>query len=149
MNCLKKVTFYLTVTLLAFGLVALAGRAPRTVQAGGLPPRVTPTPQPGNEGKHDKDGPPTGAYIELAAPDTLAGAWAVVQWQDSGGGWHDVEGWRGLASTSSRWWVHPKDFGTGPFRWLVTQGPGGPPVETSAPFTLPGGAGQSVWVTMP
>lgn len=145
----KKVTFYIVVTLLAVGLVALAGLGPRPVQAEGLPPRETATPRPGNEDKEDKDGPPAGAYLELVAPNIAAGAWATVQWQDASGGWHDVEGWRGRAVDSSRWWVHPRDFSTGPFRWLVTQEPGGPPVGTSAPFTLPGGAGQIIWVTVP
>lgn len=144
-----KVTFYLTVTLLVFGLAALAGLGPRVAQARGLPPRDTPTPQPGHEGKRDKTGPPAGAYIELIAPDLPVGAWATVQWQDSSGGWHDVQSWQGVLDNSSRWWVHPKDFGTGPFRWLVTQGAGGPPVGTIAPFTLPGGAGQDVRVTAP
>lgn len=144
----KKVTFYVAIILLAIGLAALVGQAP-PVQAGSLPPRDTPTPRPDNDDKRDKEGPLAGAFIELAAPAGTAGAWAMVQWQDSSGGWHDVEGWQGQASNSSRWWVHPKDFGSGPFRWLVTQGPGGPPVGTSAPFTLPGGAGQVVWVTAP
>jgi hypothetical protein len=42
--------------------------------------------------------------------------------------------------------VAAKDFNTGPFRWLVTQGPGGPEVGASQPFNLPGGANQVVRV---
>ena len=147
----KKITFYFTVILLAVGLVALAGQAPSATagSGGGLPSRETPTPRPGNDDKNDKGGPPAGAYIELAAPDVPAGAWATVQWQDSSGGWHDVEGWQGWKYNSSRWWVHPRDFSSGPFRWVVAQGPGGPVARSSAPFTLPGEAGQGVRVTVP
>lgn len=151
----KKIAFYFAVILLALGLVSLTGQAPPATagNTGGLPPRETPKPQPpghdNQDHKDDKGGPPAGAYIELAAPDLPAGAWTIVQWQDSSGGWHNVEGWQGWEYSSSRWWVHPKDFGSGPFRWLVTQGPGGPAVGVSPPFTLPGGAGQVVPVTVP
>jgi len=148
MSCPRKIRFYFVVTWLAFGLLVLVGQSSRAAQAGGLPPREAPAPRPGGEGKNDKDDPPAGATIELIVPGAPANGWAT-QWQDLSGGWHDVAGWRGHVADSSRWWVHPKDFGAGPFRWLVTQGAGGPPAGPSAPFTLPGGAGQVVRVTAP
>jgi len=75
----------------------------------------------------------------LQVTGALADAWSVVQWQDFAGGWHDVEGWRGSLGQAGtrRWWVAPSDFGTGPFRWVVTQGPGGAILWSSEPFSLP------------
>jgi hypothetical protein len=84
----------------------------------------------------------------------------VVQWQDKAGGWHDVEGWQGTLEPdgspapqggtgagrdgSKRWWVAAKDFGTGPFRWIVTQGKNGRPLAASAWFNLPSVANETV-----
>jgi hypothetical protein len=74
--------------------------------------------------------------------------WTVVQWQDAWGDWHTVEGWQGeldgvaiddagVVSGHKTWWVAEKDFGTGPFRWMVSQGKGGPLLAASQPFDLP------------
>ncbi|MDX1521426.1 MAG: hypothetical protein R3264_07350, partial [Anaerolineae bacterium] len=56
-----------------------------------LPPR-DPLDKVQDGGGGGGDGDSVGAYIVL---QTDRGAWAVVQWQDSAGNWHDVEGWRG------------------------------------------------------
>ena len=73
-----------------------------------------------------------------------------MQGQDSAGGWQPVEGWRGaLGATGYKvWWVEAKDFGKGPFRWVVTQGENGPVLGASDPFKLPGGAGERVRITV-
>jgi hypothetical protein len=85
---------------------------------------------------------PIGAYIELRAQSLPTSAWSVVQWQDRSGNWHDVDGWRGNLAQSTRWWVAAKDFGTGPFRWVVRQGIDGSLISTSAPFNLPDEANE-------
>jgi hypothetical protein len=141
----KTYSTILWLTFLTFVGGMLLARLPVSVRAqAGLPPRDTPTPRPDDD--KDKEGPPIGAQIELVALNVPAGAWIVVQWQDSAGNWHDVEGWRGWAANSSRWWVHPKDFGRGPFRWVVF-GPGGAIGAISPPFHLPGGANETLQVT--
>lgn len=103
-----------------------------------------------NEDDKDDD-KPAGAHIELYVRSVPSGAWSVVQWQDSTGGWHDVEGWRGTLDERGikRWWVHPKDFSTGPFHWLVTRGTGGPVLRTSEPFNLPHEPGYTLVVEVP
>ena len=64
----------------------------------------------------------------------------------------DVEGWQGTfddAQTGGRtkqWWVAEKDFGTGPFRWLVYQEQGGPMLAASESFDLPAFNGAIVSV---
>ena len=94
-----------------------------------LVPTLVPTAPPQRE---------AGAHIVLQAVGAPRDAWGVVQWQDTGGGWHEVEGWRGkLPGGRQRWWVATKDLGTGPFRWVVTHGPGGPLWGVSQSFTLP------------
>ncbi|MFQ5614406.1 MAG: hypothetical protein ACE5H9_19970 [Anaerolineae bacterium] len=128
-------------TVLALAVSPLTIRAQPT-----LPPRntITPTPPPG-----DDDGPPLGAYIELSVPGAPAGVWTGVQWQDANGDWQIVEGWQGtLDSGGKRWWVAPKDFATGPFRWTVFQGQGGPVLGSSQPFNLPGEAQTTTQVTV-
>jgi hypothetical protein len=121
-----------------------------TLAGSGLPPRDTPSPvKPGSDDKTDRDGP-IGTYLELRLIGASAGVWTVVQWQDSAGNWHDVQGWQGTpdAQGDKRWWVAAKDFGTGPFRWVVKQGFNGPVLGMSAPFNLPGGADEIVQVTV-
>jgi hypothetical protein len=96
--------------------------------------------------KEDKNDGPIGAYIELRGG---GGAWGVVQWQDSAGNWHDVEGWRGsLLAGGQSWWVDRKDFGAGPFRWVVSESAAGPVLGASQPFSLPSGANQVMVITV-
>lgn len=109
------------------------------VQAGpDLPPRNPPV-QNENDDDDDDSGPsaPVGAYIVLQAGSAAPEAWAVVQWQDSSGGWQEVEGWRGPLSSHNLWWVAAKDFGSGPFRWVILNGPQGQVLAASSPFDLP------------
>ena len=81
----------------------------------------------------------TGAYIKLQVEAAPAGMWTVVQWEDANGGWHDVGGWQGTLDdeTTKLWWVAPKDFGTGPFRWTAFDIAGGEMLGVSNPFNLP------------
>ena len=72
--------------------------------------------------------------------------WAMVQWQDALGDWHDVDGWRGLAEANGRqiWWVAKVDRGTGPFRWQVYEAADQRLMGISAPFYLPAQAGGNL-----
>lgn len=145
--------FWFAFILIFIGALLLAGLSTPVTQAGaGLPSRNTPTPVSSpDEGEDsdkddDKDKVPVGAHIELQVQGALAGAWSVVQWQDSMGGWQNVEGWQGTLDEqgSRRWWVAEKDFSKGLFRWVVTQGPGSSVIETSDPFSLPAGINETV-----
>jgi hypothetical protein len=120
------------------------------VQTGALPPRPEDVPSVVAGDGDDEGDQPVGAHIVLKAPLAPVGAWTVVQWQDSAGDWHDVEGWRGTLDASGyrRWWVDAKDFGTGPFRWVVSQGADGPVLSLSPPFNLPSEAGQVLPMTV-
>jgi len=141
---------WFVVALAAVGLLALAA-LPASTQAGpGLPGRDTPTPTRSHSTNKHNDGP-AGAYIELHVAGAPAGAWAAVQWADQAGAWHDVEGWRGTLDRSGvcRWWVHPTNFGSGPFRWVVYGGPGGPVTGASAAFRLPAAADELVAIQVP
>jgi hypothetical protein len=139
----RPILWLILITLVLGVAVILVG-LPAPAQAGAsLPPRK-PTSTPGPDKKDKSSHSPVGAYIELQAP---AGSWAVVQWQDSAGNWHEVEGWRGALPASARWWVAAKDFGKGPFRWAVSQGPGGSVLGLSSPFYLPGAANETLGVT--
>ena len=111
-----------------------------------LPPREPPHKPPADSG----DGV-SGATIELQLPAAASFQyWTKVQWQDGNRNWHDVEGWQGrLADNGYQvWWVHPNDFGAGPFRWSVYQGHDGFPVAASEAFRLPTEANASVMVTV-
>ena len=145
------------------GLVIAA--PPVWVQAGGngLPPRpptATPIP-PGKPGNGARSAERAGAWIELHCQLSTQSRtpygpelWTSVQWQDTGGRWHDVEGWRGtldeMAVGVGRkvWWVAQRDFGTGPFRWIVRHGYGGDLLAGSESFSLPGTAGETMQVEM-
>jgi hypothetical protein len=88
-----------------------------------------------------------GGAIQLHIAGGRVGLWAVVQWQDGLGNWHDVEGWRGEPDEERTiWYVHERDFDTGPFRWALYDGPEGELLAASEPFDLPGWHGQIVHV---
>jgi hypothetical protein len=74
--------------------------------------------------------------VVVGAPSDV---WTVVQWRDALGEWHDVEGWQAMLddADSKRWWVAPKDFGAGPFRWQVLTAPAGEMLLLSEVFMLP------------
>lgn len=94
-----------------FFLLALSSRA------WALPPRPDPNPPaPTPE-------PDPGAGIALRVNGIDTPYWAVVQWQDGLGNWHDVDGWRGeVENHYVIWYVTPNLFGKGPFRWVVYRG---------------------------
>jgi hypothetical protein len=138
------------ITLLALLLPAFAQAAPSA-----LPPRPpTPTqPPPATPTRTPPAQFPTvGASIELHVRFGSKWAWGtmtwrdlrtVVQWQDRLGGWHAVDGWRGaldeFVNDEGRqvWWVAENDFGSGPFRWAVTDGKSGQQIAVSNSFNLP------------
>jgi hypothetical protein len=136
----------LTFAILFIGLLAWT-MDPAPVAEASLPSRSTPTPVSPKDKDKDDDGP-IGAWLELQAADALAGEWSGVQWQNSAGAWENVDGWQGALDETGgcRWWVAAQDFGSGPFRWVITRGKGGPVLSTSEPFYLPDGANETVRV---
>lgn len=104
-----------------------------------LPPRPEDDAKEDDQDQTDDSDEEAGAYLELQVQAAPPAAWSIVQWQDNTGNWHKVEGWQGTLDPQGirRWWVAPKDFNTGPFRWLLTAGPQGEQLAASQPFTLP------------
>jgi hypothetical protein len=132
-------------------LLMLLAWSPLPSQAGDeLPPRATPTPisrASAARSDDEKDDKPIGAYLGLQMQGAPDGVWTVVQWQDSAGGWHDVEGWRGTLDGGQKiWWVAQRDFDKGPFRWVIYEGQGGRQLATSESFYLPDSAEQWFWI---
>jgi hypothetical protein len=129
----------------------LPTRTPRPLPT--RPPTPVPTPMPvpvpaPTRSFTSPPQPPRGGYIELHVPIAPAGLWTIVQWQGSLGEWYDVEGWQGTLDEGNKktWWVAGADCGKGPFRWVISEGPQGPVLATSAPFYLPGWDNSTVRV---
>jgi hypothetical protein len=149
----NHLTIIHSIVMISFICALLMIWPPLPARAGGggppLPPRLPPpSDQPSNPERRsdDDDSNPVGAYIELQTLPILVQAWTVVQWQDQIGGWHEVEGWHGTVELdgSKRWWVAAKDFGKGPFRWVVMAKNDGQPLATSLSFNLPSTAYEVV-----
>jgi hypothetical protein len=118
-----------------------------------LPPRPgAPSPAPPaviHTADRSKSGSPAGAYIELMGLPNNSEYWTVVQWQDRQGDWHNVDGWQGtLENSCKKWWVNARDFGTGPFRWVVYLGQNGPEAGRSDSFLMPHVAMQTQQVAV-
>lgn len=136
--------------LLVIGLLCTGFRPGKSSAAHAqLPPRptVVPTPIPTATAALVA---PRGVRIRLTANPHLSNVWSVVQWQGGDGVWHDVGGWRGETNRGVvSWWATPKDFGTGPFRWVIEAHPGGPLLGVSPSFFLPSEPGETLHVTIP
>lgn len=67
------------------------------------------------------------------------GLMTVVQYQDAAGQWQDVLGWRQpLVNTNTVLWnVLQRDWGKGPFRWVVRNRAKGYDMASSTGFNLP------------
>lgn len=130
MKATKLLSAGLLLTLLVLGLLpGLTLAAP--AQLPPLPPRET----------------VTGGTIILYVHTSQVGLASVVQWEDGLGNWHDVDGWRSELTWLTSyvffqpWGVAPKDFGTGPFRWLIYNPKTGKTLGTTNSFYLPGSGG--------
>ncbi len=90
--------------------------------------------------------------IVLKAMGAPATAWTVVQWQDGLGGWHDVDGWRGDLDDGNGdqklWAVLARNFGQGPFRWVVYVKRDGKEWGVSVSFFLPRFPGDKIEVSV-
>jgi hypothetical protein len=123
-------------------IAGLSLRMPAPVAA--LPPRPTPaitptaTLTPSPRPSRPQPAPLRLSHIRLTVTPAQGGLWTVVEWQGGDGAWHVVEGWQGtMQGGSKRWAVFERNFGEGPFRWVVTRAPDGEPLGISAPFYLP------------
>ncbi|MFN3330879.1 MAG: hypothetical protein ACK47M_00010 [Caldilinea sp.] len=139
--------------LIASAVLACYLFAPTSVDA--LPPRPTPaitpthtlTPTPSPRTPRPTPSPLRLSHIRLVVTPARDGLWSVVEWQGSDGTWHIVEGWQGaIEAGSKRWAVYERNFGEGPFRWMIYETPAGAPVGQSLPFTLPVTAGEELTV---
>jgi hypothetical protein len=134
---MKKLSTYRIRGMLVCGAVLVVSLVWMTQAVLALPPRP------------DSRAPVKGASIELHVEGLGPDMWAVVQWLDGLGEWHDVDGWRGeLEEQRVTWWVSPKHFGDGPFRWVVYRGADGKILASSESFDLPAGHGQLVRVAV-
>jgi hypothetical protein len=93
---------------------------------------------------------PALAQISLVVTPADRHYGSIVQWQGTDGRWHNVDGWRReITSGTINWSVEEKDFGTGPFRWLVFSSDSGRPLAISQPFYLPTeGETKTFYVTL-
>jgi hypothetical protein len=137
------------ITLLLVVLLIL----PIQVAQAKLPPRPTPKEESG----FDASGAPIELRVRFSQVEQARRwqeLWTVVQWQDTSGNWHDVEGWKGtldeMVNGEGRkvWWVFRADLGKGPFRWAVYRRPSGGLLAQTEVFSLPSADGQAVWITV-
>ncbi len=119
-----------------------------------LPPRVTAVPQPVTQSSASLAAA-IHLIVQVSSPTlSVADLWAEVEWLDSTGVWHTVEGWQGPLdgisgnTGSATWYLGPQALGTGPFRWVLYDGRGGALLSSSAPFALPTMVGTTVTVEM-
>ena len=140
--------------LLVCTLLTVSSR-PARADSGVLPPRPT---------VEVASSSPVGGFIRLRIAFPSSWSWTAhpwqathtqVQWQTGEGDWVNVTGWHGAlddvdvdadgsVTGAKTWWVAPRDFGTGPFRWLVTAGNSGTALAASEPFTLPARSANTV-----
>lgn len=137
------------VLLSVIGLTLSLLQPPLTVNADGpLPPRDPPLVENRSKDKRDLQ---VGAYILLQVDAASADTWSVIQWLGDDGNWYDVEGWRGSLNENGtrQWWVDAKDFGTGPFRWVVfSDFDGNSILGASTSFKLPSQANKTLFVSV-
>lgn len=90
-------------------------------------PTITPIPRPtlptDSSTRQDVEGSQSSARIVLQweSEPITATLSTVVQWQDTGGNWHNIDGWKGQFDNQHqvRWWVAPQHFRTGPYQWVI------------------------------
>ena len=154
MNRLKIAATICTGLTVAF-LFLISFPAPSQAQVDPvLPPRPTPEPVAATSTSQ-------GATIILSIPVADGASidsddWALVQWQDNQGDWHNVAGWQGnLAYDASSksweviWWVARANLGERSFRWVIYSDESMKTLEAlSATFDLPTTNLQGVVVTI-
>lgn len=106
----------------------------------GLPPRPPYHKESNRKSDHVAQTEPLG-HIELHVSEENRQALTGVFWRGADRLWYPVEGWRGRPNAEGivRWAVAAKDFGRGPYVWIVFKDDNGSrPRWWSNPFYLPG-----------
>ena len=95
------------------------------------------------------------AHITLYVTGAPSTAWVEVEWQNPvDSSWQVVTGWQGdLDYTDSgvaykQWAVDQRDYGTGPFLWVVCVKKGGAVMATSQTFKLPTDSAANLVITL-
>jgi formylglycine-generating enzyme required for sulfatase activity len=97
-----------------------------------------------------------GAAIVLTVMDPPLGAWTAVQWSNADQiVWHNVDNWvvpLALDEENKMFWgVDAKDFGTGPYRWVIYDkdpARGGKILGASQLFNFPNRENEWVWASV-
>ena len=125
-------------------LMVVAALPPRPTPA--ITPLPTPTPLPKPAQKQETAPVPL-SHILLTVTPLQGGLWTAVEWQGEDGAWHGVAGWQGtLMAGRQRWAVFARNFGQGPFRWVVYAAADKAVLGTSAPFHLPKTNGEELLI---
>jgi uncharacterized repeat protein (TIGR01451 family) len=155
MSSNHRLLIILSVLLLAACLAAPAlAQEPLPPRPGStnLPPRPPSPEDASRQSSSGGDPASPGSHITLSVSSARPGLWAGIEWLDSAGSWHRVEGWQGAlpgGGGTQDWWVGQADFGKGPFRWVVYAGDDKSTVlGASESFNLPTSAGAPLQVSL-
>lgn len=88
------------------------------------------------------------AAIILTLSDPDLAYWTSVQWLDEEDEWQDASGWQSDFNENGMvvWAVAAKDYGTGPYRWVIYTEEDGTVHSTTDLFYLPESK-RNVWIS--
>ncbi|MBI5879549.1 MAG: hypothetical protein HZB53_18010 [Chloroflexi bacterium] len=155
---MKRVPF--AVLRCAVWLAIVVGILATATSAMAVAPGLPPRPMPG-DGDNGDDGGGGGMgsqivlIIHLSTDDTRnlsawRALWTIVQWQDGTGQWHDVDNWQGAPKGNpgdayhQAYAIDERNYGKGPFRWIVRTTKGSTDAAVSQPFNLPRNTSEAV-----
>lgn len=144
----KHLLMPMALSVLLICMLLILWPTPASADSGDLPPRPT---------VEVTSSSPVGGFIRLQVAFPRSWSWTAhpwqmshtqVQWRTDEDDWVNVAGWHGALDTvevgsdgsvsgTKTWWVAPRDFSAGPFRWLVTAADNHSTLAASEPFTLP------------
>ena len=130
---ISLLSMFLFISLFLFSPGVSADTPPR--------PELTPTPHPATTPVSPVASSQSSqsAAIILTLSDPAPAYWTSVQWLDEEDEWQDVSGWQSGFNENGMvvWAVAAKDYGTGPYRWVIYTEEDGTVYSTTDLFYLP------------
>lgn len=124
---------FLFLSLFFFSPAVSADAPPRPELTPTPPPTTTPIPLV----SPSQSSQPAAIILTLSNPDSAY--WTSVQWLDEDDEWQDVSDWQSDFNDAGLvvWAVAAKDYGTGPYRWVIYDEKDGTMYSTTDLFYLP------------